>query len=138
MSVQRHFECKFCRRKPEYPKKTNNLLYQSVTNIFTLDFFVGFVLLNLQFYVKCFVEYCLPFFLIPLIGHCIVCPYCMQYIEHLSMGGNRTPTKVYQRYQRGNQKPQNRRRTDNTMAKRKRTEGETTIYKTLHRKLKIM
>jgi hypothetical protein len=27
-------------------------------------------------------------------------------------------------------------RTDNTMAKRKRTKGEITIYKTLHRKLK--
>jgi hypothetical protein len=26
---------------------------------------------------------------------------------------------------------------DNTMANRKRTEGETTAYKTLHRKLKI-
>jgi hypothetical protein len=31
----------------------------------------------------------------------------------------------------------NRRRTDNTMDKRKRTEGQTTIYKTLHIKLKI-
>jgi hypothetical protein len=29
------------------------------------------------------------------------------------------------------------RRTDNTMAKRKRTKGQTAIYKTLHRKLKI-
>ena len=29
------------------------------------------------------------------------------------------------------------RRTDNTMAKRKRTKEQTTIYKTLHRKLKI-
>jgi hypothetical protein len=29
----------------------------------------------------------------------------------------------------------NRRRTDNTMIKRKRTKGQTTIYKTLHRKL---
>ena len=29
------------------------------------------------------------------------------------------------------------RRTDNTMAKRKRTKGQTTIYETLHRKLKI-
>jgi hypothetical protein len=28
-------------------------------------------------------------------------------------------------------------RTDNTMAKRQRTEGQTMIYKTLHRKLKI-
>jgi len=27
-------------------------------------------------------------------------------------------------------------RTDNTMVKRKRTKGQTTIYKTLHRKLK--
>jgi hypothetical protein len=27
--------------------------------------------------------------------------------------------------------------TDNTMAKTKRTKGQTTIYKTLHRKLKI-
>jgi len=27
--------------------------------------------------------------------------------------------------------------TDNTMAKRKRTKGQTTIYKTLHRKPKI-
>jgi hypothetical protein len=26
---------------------------------------------------------------------------------------------------------------DNTMAKRKRTKGQTTVYKTLHRKLKI-
>ena len=31
----------------------------------------------------------------------------------------------------------NRSRTDNTMAKRKRTKGQTTIYKILHRKLKI-
>jgi hypothetical protein len=30
-----------------------------------------------------------------------------------------------------------RKRTDNTMAKRKSTKGQTTIYKTLHRKLKI-
>jgi len=30
-----------------------------------------------------------------------------------------------------------RKRTDNTMAKRKRTEGQTTIYKTLHIKQKI-
>jgi hypothetical protein len=29
------------------------------------------------------------------------------------------------------------RRTDNTMAERKRTQGQTTIYKTPHRKLKI-
>ena len=29
------------------------------------------------------------------------------------------------------------RRTDDTMAKRKRTKGQTTIYKTLHRNLKI-
>jgi hypothetical protein len=31
----------------------------------------------------------------------------------------------------------NRGRTDNTMAKSKSTRGQTTIYKTLHRKLKI-
>jgi hypothetical protein len=31
----------------------------------------------------------------------------------------------------------NRKGTDNTMAKGKRTNGQTTIYKTLHRKLKI-
>jgi hypothetical protein len=43
------------------------------------------------------------------------------------------------RYQRGNQKiPKeqseavNRRSTDNTMVKRKRTKGQTTIYKTLY------
>ena len=30
-----------------------------------------------------------------------------------------------------------RRRTDNTMAKRKRKKGQITIYKALHRKLKI-
>ena len=30
-----------------------------------------------------------------------------------------------------------RRRTENTMAKRKSTKGQTTIYKTLQRKLKI-
>ena len=30
-----------------------------------------------------------------------------------------------------------RRRRDNTMTKRKKTKGQTTIYKTLHRKLKI-
>jgi hypothetical protein len=29
------------------------------------------------------------------------------------------------------------RRTDNTMDKRKRTKGQTTIFRTLHRKLKI-
>jgi adenylate kinase len=31
----------------------------------------------------------------------------------------------------------NQRRTDNTMDKRKRTKGQTTIYKTLHIKLEI-
>jgi len=31
----------------------------------------------------------------------------------------------------------NRRKTYNTMTKRKRTKRQTTIYKTLHRKLKI-
>ena len=31
----------------------------------------------------------------------------------------------------------NRRRIDNTMAKRKRTKGQITIYKTLHKKPKI-
>ena len=31
----------------------------------------------------------------------------------------------------------NQRRKDNSTAKRKRTKGQTTIYKTLHRKLKI-
>ena len=31
----------------------------------------------------------------------------------------------------------NRRKTDNTTTKKKRTKGQTTIYKTLHRKLKI-
>jgi len=31
----------------------------------------------------------------------------------------------------------NQRRTDNTMDKRKSTKGQTTIYKTLHIKLKI-
>jgi hypothetical protein len=30
-----------------------------------------------------------------------------------------------------------RRTTDNTMTKRKRTKGQTVIYKTLHRKLQI-
>jgi hypothetical protein len=32
----------------------------------------------------------------------------------------------------------NRRRTDSTMTKRKSTNGQTTMYKSLHRKLKIM
>jgi len=31
----------------------------------------------------------------------------------------------------------NRTRTDNTMTTRKMTKGQTTIYKTMHRKLKI-
>jgi hypothetical protein len=31
----------------------------------------------------------------------------------------------------------NRRKTDDIVAKRKRTKGQTVIYKTLHRKLKI-
>jgi len=31
----------------------------------------------------------------------------------------------------------NQRRTNNTIAKRKRTKGQIKIYKTLHRKLKI-
>jgi hypothetical protein len=30
-----------------------------------------------------------------------------------------------------------KKKTDNAMTKRKRTKGQTTIYKTLHRKLKI-
>ena len=40
-------------------------------------------------------------------------------------------------YRKGNQNSVNRRRTDNTMAKRKRTKGQTRIYKTLYWKLKI-
>ena len=35
------------------------------------------------------------------------------------------------RFQRGNQKAQIRRKTDNTMVKRKRTKGQTMIYKTM-------
>jgi hypothetical protein len=38
---------------------------------------------------------------------------------------------------RVNKKAANRGKTNNTMAKRKRTKGQTTIYKTLHRKQKI-
>jgi hypothetical protein len=41
------------------------------------------------------------------------------------------------RCQRSKSKSVNQGRTDNTMAKRKKTKGQTTIYKTLHRKLKI-
>ena len=40
-------------------------------------------------------------------------------------------------YQKGESESVNRRRTDNTMAKENGTRGQTTIYKTLHRKLKI-
>jgi len=36
---------------------------------------------------------------------------------------------------KGESESVNWRRTNNTMAKRKSTKGETTIYKTLHRKL---
>jgi len=36
---------------------------------------------------------------------------------------------------KGQSESANRRRTDNTMAKRRRTKGQTSIYKTLHRKL---
>ena len=39
--------------------------------------------------------------------------------------------------QKEQSKSEKRRRTDNTMAKRKRTKGQTIIYKTQHRKLKI-
>jgi len=38
---------------------------------------------------------------------------------------------------KGSLKTVNWKRTDNTMAKRKRTKGQTTIYKTYHRNLKI-
>jgi len=38
---------------------------------------------------------------------------------------------------KGQSESVNRRRTDNTMTKRKRTKGQTMIYKTLHIKLKI-
>jgi hypothetical protein len=41
------------------------------------------------------------------------------------------------RYQMGNQNAVNRRRTDITMTKRKRTKGQTMIYKTVQ-KLKIL
>ena len=42
-------------------------------------------------------------------------------------------------YIRGNkfEETVNRRKTDNTLDKRKWTKGQTIIYKTLHRKLKI-
>jgi len=38
---------------------------------------------------------------------------------------------------KGFSEAENHRRTDNTIVKGKRTKGQTTIYKTLHRKLKI-
>ena len=38
---------------------------------------------------------------------------------------------------KGQSEAEIRRRTDNTMAKRKRTQGHTLVYKTLHRKLEI-
>jgi len=38
---------------------------------------------------------------------------------------------------KGSSEAVNRRGTDNTMTKRKRTKGQTTIYKTLQRQLKI-
>ena len=38
---------------------------------------------------------------------------------------------------KGHSKVVNRRKTDNTMAKRKRLKGQTAIYKTLHRKQMI-
>ena len=38
---------------------------------------------------------------------------------------------------KGQSESVNRKSTDNTMAKRKSTKGQTTIYKTLRRKLKI-
>jgi hypothetical protein len=54
-------------------------------------------------------------------------------------GQSEDTREVIRRYQRGNQKmPKeqseavNRRSTDNTMVKRKRTKGQTTIYKTLY------
>jgi len=38
---------------------------------------------------------------------------------------------------KGSEELVNRRRTYNTVAKRKRTKEQTTFYKTIHRKLKI-
>ena len=47
-----------------------------------------------------------------------------------------TSNKMF-KIQNGQSEAVNRRRTDNTVVNRKRTEGHTTICKTLHRKLKI-
>ena len=47
-----------------------------------------------------------------------------------------TSNKMF-KIQNGQSEAVNRRRTDNTLVNRKRTEGHTTICKTLHRKLKI-
>ena len=55
----------------------------------------------------------------------------LQKMAHLELSKNCSMIRKVWRCQRGN-----RRRTDNTMAKRKRTKRQTTIYKALHKKLK--
>ena len=56
------------------------------------------------------------------------------------MSRNNDPTidKKSLKIPKGYSESVNRRRTDNTMAKRKRTKGQTTNYKTLHTKLKVL
>jgi hypothetical protein len=67
-------------------------------------------------------------------GHCIVCPptygFFLLVIEERSR-------KSEDRQYNGQKKEAVSRRTDNTMARRKRTNGQTAIYETLHKKLKI-
>ena len=61
-------------------------------------------------------------------------------IETLSFGDDNMRNKIHKKslkISKGYSESLHRRRTDNTMANRKRTKGQTTIYKTQHRKLKI-
>jgi len=50
---------------------------------------------------------------------------------------NLTQIKKSLQIPKGQSESINRRRTDNTMAKRKGTKGKTTIYKPIHKTLKI-
>ena len=65
-----------------------------------------------------------------------VCPcscYFHFYIQRKLALNTNQPTNQ----PKGNQNPVNQKRTDNAMAKRKRTTGQTMMYKLLHIKLKI-
>jgi hypothetical protein len=87
---------------------------------------------------------CVVFVMFCLSSSCVLCVQCCQWLwivyssfsQCMLIKSNMYyPSNYLRRVWRCQSGNQNRRKTDNTMAKRKRTKGQTVIYKTLHIKL---